>query len=185
MQIEPTDILVAPPSLRDDRFSETVILLINHASEMGSIGLCLNRPLFMTVEDILEDENIHHDFEDLDVFWGGPVQEETLWILHTSDWEIENTIQITDEWSITSHSDMFSYLHTDSCPTIMRLFMGYCSWDAGQLLAELTGVAPFEKNESWLTINSASPEEVLEADLEDMWEQACEIACVQAAERIL
>ena len=184
IELDPTDILVAPPSLADDRFSESVILLVNHVEKMGSIGLCMNRPLFITIADVLEDKHINDEFLDTEIFWGGPCQEETLWILHTNDWEIDNTIEINDSWSITSHEDMFMYLDSENCPSMMRLFMGYCSWEAGQLQAEITGQPPFEKRDSWLTIAKKDPEEVLGADLEDMWEQACEIACAQAVDKV-
>lgn len=184
IEIDPTDILVAPPSLDDERFSESVILLINHKEKLGSIGLCVNRPLFVTLEDVIEDKRISEEFLEEGIFWGGPVQEETLWILHSSDWEIDNTIEINDEWSISSHEDMFAELTPSNRPTVMRLFMGYCSWEPGQLLAEITGTPPFEKRDSWLTINSKSPEEVLSAELEDMWQEACEIACAQAVDKV-
>ncbi len=182
--LDPTDIIVAPPSLIDERFSETVILLINHVEDLGSIGLCMNRPLFVSVSDILDEEYLLDNLDD-EVYWGGPSQEETVWILHTSDWGIDNTIDITDEWSITSHEDMFQFLSEDNRPEKMRIFMGYCSWEAGQLHAELSGKEPFRKKDSWLTIHNKAPEEVLEANLEDMWEQACEIACAQAVDNIL
>ena len=184
LELDPTDILVAPPSLSNEHFSESVILLINHVEGMGSIGLCMNRPLFITVEDVLDDHRINEEFLDTEIFWGGPQQEETLWILHSNDWEIDNTIEITDDWCVTSHEDMFMHLTEDYHPEYMRLFMGYCSWDAGQLQAEINGTPPFKKRDSWLTINQKSPEEVLEADLEDMWEQACEIACSQAVDKV-
>lgn len=182
--IEPTDLLVAPPSLPDERFGGTVLIVINHVESMGSIGLCLNRPLFVTVEDVLENNNINEEFLDHEIYWGGPVNEETLWILHTNDWAIENTIPINDEWSITSHENMFQYLTPINQPRLMRMFMGYCSWEVGQLRAELTGMPPFEKKHSWLVISDKDPEEVLEAEIEDMWEQACEIACAQAVDKV-
>lgn len=184
VDLNPCDLIVAPPSLADERFGGTVIMLVNHIPTMGSVGLCLNRPLFITIKDVLQDDTITGEFLESDLYWGGPVQEETLWMLHTMDWRIEETIQISDEWGITSNKSMFTYLTPQHHPKEYRMFMGYCSWESGQLMAELTGIPPFSKKESWLTIQDMNPEDVLCADPESMWEEGCELACGQAVDKI-
>lgn len=185
IDLDPCDLLVAPPSLADERFGGTVIMLVNHIPTMGSVGLVLNRPLFITLEDVLMDERINEDFLGAELYWGGPVQEETLWMLHTLDWKIETTIPISDEWGITSNEEMFVYLTPQYYPKEFRMFMGYASWEQGQLMAELCGIPPFTKKESWLTIQALNPEDVLCADPEEMWEEGCELACAQAVDRVM
>ncbi len=183
IELEPTDLLIAPPSLIQDQFTETVIMLINHVDDMGTIGLCMNKPLDLCLSEVIE--GCPAIFDNHELYWGGPAQAQTLWVLHSSEWSIENTIEISPEWSITSHATMFEQMEEGMLPNIMRVFMGYCAWDIGQLEMELAGAPPFSKNEAWLVSTYIDTEEMLDIDPTDMWEQACEISCSQAVDRVL
>ena len=71
-------LLVASPELLDPNFARTVVFVISHDGD-GSFGLVLNRPLDVTLDDVLESpgEGAAH----VPVLRGGPVQPEVLQFL--------------------------------------------------------------------------------------------------------
>src|SRR5204863_9279875 len=71
-------ILVSEPFLLDSYFKRSVILLGEH-SEEGTVGFILNKPTDLKLNDALED------FPPFDVplYFGGPVQTDTIHFLHT------------------------------------------------------------------------------------------------------
>ncbi len=72
-------LLIAMPSLNDGIFDKSVVYIVED-NEHGSMGLILNRPHNLTVEQLLEhfDLNIEHqsDYLQLPVMIGGPVDME-------------------------------------------------------------------------------------------------------------
>src|ERR1041384_6270534 len=70
-------LLIAEPYLTDPNFARTVILITEHG-EGGTIGFALNRPTELTLGDILPDAYT----EKLNIFHGGPVQVDTLHMIH-------------------------------------------------------------------------------------------------------
>src|SRR5690349_12991466 len=70
-------ILIAEPFLTDPGFARTVVLLCEHGED-GSIGFVLNRPSANNIGDLLPELNN----PSLTVFEGGPVQHDTLHMIH-------------------------------------------------------------------------------------------------------
>src|SRR5262247_2312115 len=71
-------LLVASPELLDPNFARTVVFVLSHDGE-GSFGLVLNRPLDVSLHDVLESPG--DGAERLPVLRGGPVQPEMLQFL--------------------------------------------------------------------------------------------------------
>lgn len=182
-ELAPTDFLIAPPTMDSEEFSDTVIMIVNNTEKLGTIGLCVNKPLYVRLSDMINDNST--SLSNHEVYWGGPVHAHTLWMLHSADWAIENTIEVSPEWSVTSHESMFEEIDNGPAPQFMRLFVGYCAWDAGQLKKEIEGSKPFSKNNSWLYTSDVAPLDILDVNPDVMWEHACEIACAQAVDSIL
>lgn len=78
MRPEPNALLVAQPLLRDPNFARTVVLLVAHDSG-GSLGFVLNRPAPVRVQEVTD----YFGNIDYPLFIGGPVQRNTLHIIHT------------------------------------------------------------------------------------------------------
>jgi len=168
-----TDLLVAVPRIADVRFRNSVILLVSNDLSDGSLGICLNRPMDVVVSDlgIPGSEKIHQ----LPVYWGGPCEPTTLWMLHSPDWSIDDTYELTPEWSMTSSWSMFENLDAYSRPAAMRLFAGYCHWAPGQLSWEVSGEPSF-----WLTAESVPPVEMFDFEEGNMWTNATKLSASQA-----
>jgi putative transcriptional regulator len=77
--IEPAPgiLLIADPFLKDPNFLRTVVFLCEHKEE-GSFGFVLNRQYENTQDELIPELEGHK----LPVFYGGPVQIDSLHFLH-------------------------------------------------------------------------------------------------------
>lgn len=178
IQIATTDLLIAPPSMLDHRFKEAVIMLTHH-TRAGSFGLCVNRPSQYTLRSLQDELPVELDI-DYPVYWGGPVSPGTIWMLHSTDWTCDHTIEIDQDWAMTSNTSMFYHIADRDLPEYFRIMYGYCGWSQGQLLAELEGTRPWTHNHSWLTARNPGPDWLLEWDHDLLWEQCTELSSRQA-----
>lgn len=127
-------LLIAEPGLHDFNFKRTVILLCEHNSE-GSFGLVLNKPMDLLLSDILDEEFSFNKT----LFIGGPVQQETLHIIHRVGDIIEGRLQVIDHvfWG-GDFGKIKDILKTEPNKTSdFRFFLGYSGWAPGQLENEL------------------------------------------------
>lgn len=123
-------LLLADPSLRQGTFHRSVILLAEHQPALGAYGLILNHPTGKTVGEMLtgqEFEALQH----LPVHDGGPVAQDEL--TFTSFWWSR---KLGLRWALRiSAAD--AVLHSRRPGRIVRAFLGYSGWSAGQLESEL------------------------------------------------
>ena len=131
---EPGDLLVACPTMEDPNFRRTVVLLCHHSPKDGSFGLVLNRRLELKIAD-LPQKWPSQDFLSL----GGPVQLETLHILHLHGDDVVDSIPIADALSSGGDVESIRILLESGTATqqSMRFFLGYAGWGPGQLEGEL------------------------------------------------
>jgi len=179
--ISATDLLIAPPNLPDPRFKEAVIIMLSTGSDQGNLGLCVNKPLDYTVNDLKLD--ISHDrYLNFPIFWGGPMNRQSIWMLHSSDWSLNETVELSDSWSMTSNMEMFAALGDGFTPQQFRLFAGYCSWAPRQLEMELSGQRPWNPRHSWLVAQGVDPEWLFEQPVELVWSGSTTLSCHQAVD---
>lgn len=131
----PGTFLVSTPQLRDPRFAETVILLLNHGRE-GAIGVVINRPTWVEPEDLFPDEDYFRRYRGT-VYYGGPVARTSALFLIRSD-GLENGEPIVDDIYITADADeVRDNLSSRSDERMLRVFAGYTGWGPGQLNNEI------------------------------------------------
>ena len=143
------NLLIAMPSMGDGYFDHTVTLVCQH-DEQGAFGVTINRPLDLTVGDLLLQLDI--EVEDPGIsgqmaLSGGPVQSEQGFVLHNSDREWESTLHIDDDTAITSSKDILVDLAKGDGPERFLLLLGCAGWHPGQLEEEI-------KSNTWLTCPS-------------------------------
>lgn len=154
----------------DPRFSETVILLTHHNSR-GANGFIVNQPTGQTLEPISGALNIDPPLH-FEVYWGGPVTPDTMWLLHSPDWQTDNTMYINQDWCVTSSPSMFHHASDGDMPKYFRWIAGSCAWAPGQLIAELSGDKPYSAGSSWLTLDDIEPEWIWEGQPDDLWDDS-------------
>jgi putative transcriptional regulator len=154
-------ILIADPFLKDPNFLRTVILLCEHKAE-GSVGFVLNRKLEYVISDLMNDL----EGCDFPVFYGGPVQQNTIHFLHRRPGLITGGEKITDEiyWGGEFEEVVSLIQNNKLSPQDIRLFLGYSGWGENQVEDEL-------KEKTWLTTYS-SPELVFADDVNLIWKDA-------------
>ena len=173
-----SDLLIAPPTIPDRRFNKSVIML-THSLHGSTFGICVNRPTTHTLQDVLLETGIEANIN-FPIYWGGPMNPGTVWMLHSSEWSIQPTININEAWSMTSNIAMFHHLADGDYPQHFRIMFGFCSWARDQLRAELKGMPPWTHNHSWLVAENPGPEWLFEQPVDDLWREATELCSHQA-----
>ena len=86
-------LLVSEPFLLDSYFKRAVVLLSEH-DEKGTLGFILNKPTDVKLNDAVDD------FPDFDVplYFGGPVETDTLFYIHTIGPMLEGAKEIVPEY---------------------------------------------------------------------------------------
>ena len=127
--------LLASPRLRDPRFAQTVVLLLEY-DETGALGLVVNRPTELSLHDVLETplpNSAHHV-----VYSGGPVEHRRLIALLRSAEAVDGADRIVGDIHASGSVDTLRrMLERDGHAADVHTYLGYAGWSAGQLDAEL------------------------------------------------
>jgi putative transcriptional regulator len=140
--------LIAMPSMRDERFSRSVIYICAHSSE-GAMGIIVNQlasnvnfpDLLVQLEVIPAADLIQlpQRAGSVRVLKGGPVETGRGFVLHSADFFIENsTLPIDDGICLTATLDILKAIARGSGPASAVLALGYAGWAPGQLENEIT-----------------------------------------------
>lgn len=187
LSIKEGDLLVAPPAVKQGPWHESVIMIGIH-DEGGTQGWVINRPTGHKMTDVLKESESELRFSpylDIDLYWGGPVQPHTVWLLHSPEWEMSNTRQINEHWSVTSNEQMFHHLADMDVPRYFKAIVGYSGWMPGQLFEELQGEPPRLHRNSWLTVKDPDPEELLSDHPTQLWNDAVNWSIKQSVDSTL
>ena len=79
MKVTPGCFLISRPAMLDPNFDGTVVMICTH-DEDGTVGLTINRPLDVPIEQVLPDADYLHD-ADVPLLWGGPVGTDAVHVL--------------------------------------------------------------------------------------------------------
>lgn len=132
--------LVAMPGLEDPSFEQTVTYICEH-HQGGAMGIVINQPITITVGELfgqLELDVSHLPIGEQPLYYGGPVQKERGFVLHSASlkkWE--STLPVSNDIHITGSSDIFKDMAADQGPEHSLIALGYAGWDKGQLESEV------------------------------------------------
>jgi putative transcriptional regulator len=139
-------ILIAMPHLSDPYFRRSLVFICEH-DEQGAMGLIINKSF--------EDDSIKKIFPSLIVnddainevispmHFGGPVDLERGFLLHSTDFVSEDTLKINEDFSLTSNSEIIDAIQIGTGPQSFKMMLGYAGWGKGQLESEI-------ENGDWL-----------------------------------
>lgn len=153
-------ILLSEPFMIDPYFRRAVVLLCEH-HEQGSLGFILNKSIDIQVNDLISD---FPAFE-AEVFYGGPVQTDTLHYIHNVGDLLDDSLQVSKGvWWGGDFDKLKALITTDLIkPENIRFFVGYSGWSSGQLGEEMeTG--------SWMTA-PMDANYLFKTKPQDMWSQ--------------
>lgn len=127
-------VLLSEPFMLDPNFKRSAVLLCEHGEE-GSIGFILNKKLDMRVDELIAD---FPDF-DTNIFFGGPVQTDTIHYIHNVGDLLEDSRKIAEGVWWGGNFEKLKFLISSNLITAanIRFFVGYSGWSEGQLMEEL------------------------------------------------
>lgn len=144
IQPEAGILLIADPFLKDPNFLRTVVFLCEHKEE-GSLGFVINRQFENTMDELIPDLEGYK----LPVYYGGPVQQDTIHFLHQYPDIIPGGIEVLKGvyWGGDFEKAVELIKSDDIDSAKIRFYIGYSGWGTNQLDNEL-------KEKSWLTVKA-------------------------------
>lgn len=147
----------------DSNFRRGVILLCDH-EEDGSFGFLLNKPLDINITNLI---STFPDFES-NIYYGGPVQTDTIHYLHTKGDLLDNSVKIVDglyfggDFEQLKDAIRYKKINTRD----IKFFVGYSGWEAGQLTKE-------QEHYTWLSLKGKK-EFILNTKSPSLWRNVLE-----------
>jgi putative transcriptional regulator len=152
------------PNLNDSFFYRSVVYICEH-NESGAMGLIVNRPTRILLEELLNHlkiENASDTAKQMPILFGGPVQKSQGMVIHDqieAPWK--TSMKVAEDVFVTTSTDILQAIGTEKGPHRSLVTLGYAGWEAGQLEQELA-------ENSWLTV-AANHDLLFETPAGDMW----------------
>tara|TARA_B100001250_G_scaffold398506_1_gene406788 strand:+ start:1581 stop:2225 length:645 start_codon:yes stop_codon:yes gene_type:complete len=161
--------LVATDKLTGTRFGKSVIIIMEN-DKNGAWGLVINKPIGQTqinkLVDIpkkIIDKNEQLLKKKIPIFWGGPVEKNRIFILHSKDYMGENTIKYKNI-SISSDYKTLLKIADNKGPKNKIIILGVSSWGPGQLEGEM-------ERDKWI-LSEITNELIFEIENSKKWKKA-------------
>lgn len=154
-------LLIAEPALTGDvSFSRSVVLLAEH-NEDGSVGFILNKPLEYSISELVTEINVP-----LQVFNGGPVEQDNLYFIHKVPDLIDNSVEISDGIYWGGDFERIVELLNEKIISSddIRFFLGYTGWSSLQLDKELT-------SKSWVILPNKYESSIFQKASDAFWKE--------------
>lgn len=167
-------LLVAMPSMPDERFARTVIYMCAH-SEEGAMGIVINKrsksltfPELLVQLKVIDQKaaiRLPPEVEGVQVLRGGPMESGRGFVLHSDDFNSgDSTVAIDKGVCLTATLDILRAIADGVGPHHAALALGYASWGPGQLESELL-------HNGWLT-GPADPALIFDPAHDDKYNRA-------------
>lgn len=137
-------------------FERSVIIVIQHDSRIGTMGLCIDRPLRLTLDDF--DEKRWGSFDSVPVYYGGPMQQNQ--IIVTSFERDKRGHNLC--WRLSFTPEQAMHLLRSSQTSTFKAYCGYVGWRPGQLVDEI-------KQQLWLPV-ALVPQKLFSLAATHLWE---------------
>jgi putative transcriptional regulator len=117
------------------------------------LGVVINKPTDMTMEvlfdriDLKVADSLRPAVVDEPIMFGGPVQDDRGFVLHSPSGRYSSSLNVTDEVAFTTSIDVLEAVASGAGPARMLVSIGYAGWSPGQLEEELS-------RNGWLTVGA-------------------------------
>lgn len=159
--------LLAMPGIGDPRFDRAVIAMCAH-DENGALGIGIGATIEgLTLADLLGQFDIDGgEVGERAVHFGGPVEPQRGFVLHSADWTGQDTIDVAGRWALSGTVDILRAIATGTGPRRWLVALGYAGWSEGQLDAEMT-------RHGWFNV-AGDRKLLFETDTDARWERGFE-----------
>jgi putative transcriptional regulator len=168
--------LIAMPSMLDPVFGGTLVYLCEHNAD-GALGVIVNKATDMTMDVLFERIDLKLEIAagapgaaSLDrqaVLFGGPVQVERGFVLHSPQQSFSSMMQVSDAVALTTSKDVLEAVAVGDGPPRLLVTLGCAGWSAGQLEQEIV-------DNGWLTVR-ADPAIIFELPIEQRFAAAMKL----------
>jgi putative transcriptional regulator len=129
-------LLVARAQILDRDFKDSVVLVMNNLGAAPA-GVIVNRPTKLEVSQLFPDLERLAKLHDK-LYFGGPVEVDSVWFLFRADKPHEHAIQAFDGVYVSANREvLLELLGRDKPMDGLKLFIGHSGWAPGQLEAEI------------------------------------------------
>lgn len=155
--------LLAMPGIGDARFDRAVIAMCSH-DERGALGVGIGATINgLGFHDVLKQLEIAPGAApDAPVHFGGPVETRRGFVLHSTDWGGQETIDVAGRWALSGTIDVLRAIAAGNGPTRWLVALGYAGWGAGQLDGEMT-------RHGWLNVADEGDAMLFDTAADDRW----------------
>jgi putative transcriptional regulator len=160
------ELLVATPLLGDPNFRRTVVLVVEHEPDEGTLGVVLNRPTELSVGQVLEPWTELATGPSV-VFTGGPAPPPRALALPLArgvaeplGWRALDCGPVMSRIGLVDLEAPPQVLAAEI--TSLRVFAGYAGWGSGQLQAEI-------EEGAWYVL-PGDPADPFMADPQRLWQ---------------
>jgi len=136
-------LLLAMPGMSDPRFERAVIAMCVH-DEGGAVGIGIShKRAGLRFRGLLKQLGIDPgEAPDCAVHHGGPVEPGRGFVLHSTDWGGQDSLQVSGSggasFAMTGTIDVLKAIAEGRGPSRWIAALGYAGWEGGQLEEELT-----------------------------------------------
>jgi putative transcriptional regulator len=122
-------------SLLNDTFFEQTVILLAEYNEKGALGFVINNSFGRTLNELEEFANS----VPFPIYSGGPVDQEHLYFVHQRpDVIAEGKLIVEGMYLGGDFQQAVEGINNRTLTTAdVKVFTGYCGWDAGELEAEI------------------------------------------------
>ncbi|PWF42696.1 YqgE/AlgH family protein [Massilia glaciei] len=144
--------LIAMPAMKDQVFVGSVVYVCEH-NDKGVLGVVINKPTDMTMEILFERidlklaDGLRMPIVNEPIMFGGPVQDDRGFVLHTPGAHYSSSLTVTDEVAFTTSIDVLEAVAAGDGPQRLLVSIGYSGWRPGQLEDEIGA-------NDWLTVGA-------------------------------
>lgn len=160
VQVQVGDLLLAEPFMSDINFLRSVIL-ITEKNKDGYVGFVFNKQ----IENIRLEDVIDHKYSlTSELYLGGPVEKNLLYIIHSYGDLLEGSLKIADDLYFGCDYTQLNELVGIGLikPEKLRFFLGYSGWNSKQLEEEVNG-------NNWIITNSRNYN-IFTQDSQKLWQ---------------
>lgn len=152
--------LIAHPRIKDDTLSNAIVFIYSQ-TEDETIGFIINKKVDdVFVGDLVIQVNISSD-KCVNLHRGGNKDTSKAFIIHTADYQTNDSVQVNESYAISSSIDVISDIIRNRGPRKSTVVLGYVQWETKQLLNDI-------KDNYWWIVD-ATDEVLFSNDDEHKW----------------
>lgn len=130
-----TGMLLKSTAALNNTFFDNSVILITEYNDKGAVGFVVNRPFARQLNEL---EEFRHS-PAFPLYDGGPVGRENLYFIHRREELIPGGQPIGNGFYFSGDftAAIKGINNKSLAPKDIKIFIGYCGWDAGELEAEM------------------------------------------------